>query len=181
MCWAKFCGRKCSKEGSLTLWLGRQNVLTEIELLKELEERNYLTFQWKGRKPKSNNNTKQKETPQTSTMHQRLCAVLLRGFSQTLTCSFIRLCVFLEHLLVWHCAEHKGHSAVCLEDACHLVGKLKVIDRLSASVMNAEFEVGRECLAILASMELQLETQPGTMGSETFISGEVRYGLSFYR
>ena len=54
-----------------------------------------------------------------------------------------------------------------------------MIDRFSASVMNAEFEVGRECLAILASMELQLETQPGTMGSETFISGEVRYGLSF--
>lgn len=80
---------------------------------------------------------------------------------------------------MWHCAEHKRYSALCLEDACSLVGKLNVIDRLSASVINAELEVGRECLVILASMELQLETQPGTQGNEKFISGEVRFGLSF--
>lgn len=46
-------------------------------------------------------------------------------------------------------------------------------------MINAELEVGRECLAIFASMELQLETQPGTQGNEKFISGEVRFGLSF--
>lgn len=53
------------------------------------------------------------------------------------------------------------------------------MDRLSASVINAELEVDRECLAILASMEPQLETQPGTQGNEKFISGEVRFGWSF--
>lgn len=92
MCWAKFCGRKCSRERSLTLWLERQNVLTGVELLKELEERNCLPFQWKRRKPKPKNNTKQEQTPHSLTVHQGLCAFLLRDFFQTLTCSFIRLC-----------------------------------------------------------------------------------------
>lgn len=37
-----------------------------------------------------------------------------------------------------HCAQNKGYSAPCPEDAYNLVGKLKVIDSLSASVINAD-------------------------------------------
>lgn len=63
-------GENVVERGSLTLWLERQNVLTGVELLKEeLEEGNCLPFQGK-RGKRAKPNTKQKQIPQSLTVHQ---------------------------------------------------------------------------------------------------------------
>lgn len=143
MCWAKFCGRKCGRRFTYTL-AGKTECAHRSWTVKRTRRGNCLPFQGREEaKPKPN--TKQKQIPQSLTAHQGLCAFLLRDFFQTLTCSFIRL-FFWASACVALCREHKRYSALCLEDAWSLVGKLNVMDRLSASVINAELEVDRKCL-----------------------------------